>query len=293
MRFNLLIAALCGLLLVSVSCGGGSSTTGSLDNGNTIGSQASEPGVFKYVGTVPPAPGNGLSIVLNTSRGSSSKGIKSKFNGFGEAQGGVSGGGNYLDGSYDYIIDRDNPFVAHDYSEFHVEGVVTSADFNHRSSYLTIGLVPAELADAVLDGWDWPSYMFNQSAFLLCYERNGVLNIHPSDYNGSPYPAGAVCTVEPNGNGKYSFNFDLKFVPNGPMSPGGMMYLSINNGPYGDGVVYGYDNWEKIWGWNRLVEFYGTQGYGFDMSETYLVAQFYTENPDAYVSAHVNAKVNE
>jgi hypothetical protein len=268
--------------------------------GNAADPMATDAGTAAYDSTSSvPAPPDAMAeatapvvdrSLSGKGKGKGKGGPRARFNGFGEAQGGTSGMGNYADGSYDYIIDREHPFTPHAYDDFHVKGVVTSADFEHRSAYMTVGLVVKEFADAVLDGWDWPSYMFNQHAFMLCYERDGVLNIHPSDYNGSPY-GDALFTVEPKGNGKYYFRFDVKFVPSGPATPGGMMYLSINGSEYSEGVPYGYDNWEKAWGWNRLIEFNGTQAYGFDMSETCLVGQFYTENPDAYVSAHINARV--
>jgi hypothetical protein len=45
-----------------------------------------------------------------------------------------------------------------------------------------------------------------------------------------------------------------------------MAYLSINGGPYGAGLTYGTDNWNK-YGWNEPPE---------DLSEAYLILQLYT-----------------
>jgi hypothetical protein len=145
-------------------------------------------------------------------------------------------------------------------NEVHVTGTVTAYSLpNINAGWFTIGLITQSERDRALVTYGVPSYMFNQSVFMMGMKGSSGNVVMPSDYAGDY--AGGTGQEQSIGS---SFTFDLKLVPSG--MAGGTAYLSINGGAYGTGLTYGRDNWNNY-------------GYSFsaeDLSNAYLVAQLYT-----------------
>jgi hypothetical protein len=142
----------------------------------------------------------------------------------------------------------------------HVTGSITGFSLpNVNAGWFEIGLITQSERDRALVTYGVPSYMFNQSAFMLGMKGDSGNVVMPGDYAGD-YAGG---TGQQQNIGS-SFTFDLKLVPSG--TAGGTEYLSINGGAYGTGLAYGTDNWTE-YGWNLPPE---------DLSTAYLIAQLYT-----------------
>jgi len=144
--------------------------------------------------------------------------------------------------------------------EVHVSGKVTGYSLPHvNAGWFTIGLITKSERDRALVTYGVPSYMFNQSAFMMGMKGSSGNVVMPSDYAGDF--AGGTGQQQSIGA---SFTFDLKLIPSG--TAGGTEYLSINGGAYGTGLAYGKDNWNN-YGWSFPAE---------DLSQAYLIAQLYT-----------------
>lgn len=145
-------------------------------------------------------------------------------------------------------------------SEVHVTGNVSAYSLpNINAGWFTIGLITESERDRALVTYGVPSYMFNQSVFMMGMKGSSGNVVMPSDYAGDF--AGGTGQEQSFGS---PFDFDLKLVPSG--TAGGTVYLSINGGAYGTGLTYGKDNWNN-YGWSFPAE---------DLSKAYLVAQLYT-----------------
>ena len=144
--------------------------------------------------------------------------------------------------------------------ETHVTGNITGYSLpNVNAGWFTIGLITQSERDRALVTYGVPSYMFNQSVFMMGMQGSSGNVVMPADYAGDF--AGGVGQTQSFAS---PFSFDLKLVPTG--AAGGTAYLSINGGAYGTGLTWGRDNWNNY-------------GYSFpaeDLSNAYLIAQLYT-----------------
>ncbi len=163
---------------------------------------------------------------------------------------------------YDYlistnVIDAQNCVDV----EVHITGRITVASFpGTNSSWFEVGLISDPERVRALDTYGVPSYMFNQSVFMLYFLSPSGRAAQTSDYAGDfAGGLGPTHMVDP------VFDFDLWLVPN-VGGTGGVAYLSINGGPFDAGLTYGTDNWNNY-------------GYGFsdeDLSQAALLAQLYS-----------------
>jgi hypothetical protein len=145
-------------------------------------------------------------------------------------------------------------------AETHVSGTVTAYSLpNVNAGWFTIGLITQSERDRALVTYGTPSYMFNQSVFMMGMQGSSGNVVMSSDYAGD-FPGGTDGTHAIGS----SFTFDLKLLPSG--NAGGTAYLSVNSGAYDTGLAYGVDNWTK-YGWTLPLE---------DLSNAYLIAQVYT-----------------
>jgi len=211
----------------------------------------------------------------------------------------VSTGGVYE--YYDYIIDRSCTIDLGPASPGAViNGAVSNLAFgtagdSASGSWLEIGFIAQNRADASIDVYSWPSFMFNQSAFLVAYENSdGDLLVMPADTDmgyGSVAPGGpgggSLSDYFDLGNAD-SFSFALSVIPDGT-GAGGDINLSIIGETGTKTWKYGYDNWEWVW-WKTgstpdpgESEFYG------DFQNAYCIAQGYANNYGGSVYADINA----
>ena len=145
-------------------------------------------------------------------------------------------------------------------------------------SWLEIGFVAKNRADASIITYAWPPYMFNQSAFLVAYETSaGNLLVMPADTDmgfsslGGPGGGGANNGTWFNlGGSATGFGFTLDIVPDGS-GPGGDIILAVTGQPGTKTWKYGYDNWEMFWysGSPPEREFDGAFRYGYAIAQAY------------------------
>lgn len=163
------------------------------------------------------------------------------------------------EGGYAYSISSAS-INAQTLSEAHVTGTVSGYSLpSVNGGWFTIGLITESERDRALVANDVPSFMFNQSVFMMGMKGDSGNVVMPSDYAGDF--AGGTGEEQSIGS---SFSFDLKLVPS--VATGGTAYLSVNGGAYGTGLTYGTDNW------NNYEYSYPAE----DLSNAYLIAQLYT-----------------
>ena len=161
---------------------------------------------------------------------------------------------------YDYVISAER----YDFSSGgNIYGDLTIlSGFASNDVWYTLGLIDAEQVDRALITYGVPSYMFNNSVFVMGFNPSGGHTLQTGDYAGD-FPNG----IGPSHSIGTSATFNLRLVGD---VDGGIAYLATDGGSEDAGLAYGSHNWDQ---------------YGWDLGETYdnvyLIAQIYTSGGSA------------
>ncbi len=158
-----------------------------------------------------------------------------------------------------------------------ISGTISDLFLGSSSSYLEVGLVAQNRADDSI-GWDWPPYMFNQSAYMLVSRNNAndVL-VRAGDYSGTGGTSDPI-----NLGSATDFDFDINLASDGETGGG---TLTVTVGENSVSCSYGQDNWEYGYGVIQDDEFVG------DYSHAYGIVQGFVENLDSEPKGKVKADV--